>query len=111
MKKLNLFQSFDFVSWQKGKEFKIQSAKFNEKKGCVSLDVIITADKTDYGDPSISNVYERFKVHCVNDVSEDDIKKYHVMDTITFVRVGRCTVWGDYGNQLSVEAELEVVKK
>jgi len=47
MKKLNLFQKFDFANWQKGKKFMIQGVKYNEKKGCVSLDVIIVEDNTD----------------------------------------------------------------
>ena len=64
MKKLNLFQQFNFNAWQTGKQFMIQSIKYNEKKGCVSLDVIITEDQTDYGDASVSNIFEKFKVHC-----------------------------------------------
>ena len=65
MRKLNLFLKFDFVGWQNGKEFMIQNVKYNEKRACVSLDVIITEDKTDYGDPTISNIFEKFKVHCI----------------------------------------------
>lgn len=58
MKKLNLFQKFDFVAWQKGKAFMVQGIRRNEKKGCVSLDVIIVEDNTDYGDDSVSNLFE-----------------------------------------------------
>lgn len=110
MKKLNLFQKFDFISWQNGKEFMVQGVKYNDKKGCVSLDVIITEDSTDYGDSTVSNIYEKFKVHCIKDVNEADVNKYHIKDTIQFKNIGKCSVWGDYSSQLSVEAVIEVVK-
>ena len=110
MKKLSLFQQFNFNAWQKGKRFMIQGVKFNEKRGCVSLDVIIIEDKTDYGDKSISNIFEKFKVHLVREVNETDVEKYHVSDTIIFKTIGKCSVWGDFGSQLSVEAVVEVVK-
>lgn len=109
MHKLSLFQKFDFTSWQKGKQFMIQGIKYNEKKGCVSLDVIITEDETDYGDESVTNLFEKFKVHCVMDKDETDVDKYSVRDIITFNSVGKCTVWGDYASQLSIEAIVEVV--
>lgn len=44
MYKLSMFQKFDFASWQKDKSFMIQGVKYNAKKGCVSLDVVITED-------------------------------------------------------------------
>lgn len=109
MKKLNLFQQFNFAAWQTGKTFMIQGIKYNEKKGCVSLDVIITEDNTDYGDPTVSNIYEKFKVHCIKDNEEDDVGKYKIRDTIIFKNIGKCTVWGDYSTNLSVEAIVEVV--
>lgn len=111
MKKLNLFQKFDFAAWQNGKAFMIQGIKYNEKKGCVSLDVIIIEDNTDYGDKSVSNLFEKFKVHCIQDVNEDDIEKYNIRDQIQFISIGKCSVWGDYASQLSVEAVVKVVKK
>lgn len=111
MKKLSMFQVFDFASWQKGKSFMVQSAKFNEKKGCVSLDVVIVEDRTNYGDPSISNDYEKFKVHCIQDTNEGAVAKYHAKDMIRFTNIGKCSVWGDYGSNLSVEAVVEVMAK
>ena len=110
MRKLPQFMNFDFVSWQNGKEFMVQGVKYNDKRGCVSLDVVITADNTDYGDPTVSNVFEKFKVHCIKDVKEADVAKYHIMDKIQFKNIGKCSVWGDYSSQLSVEAIVEVVK-
>ncbi|MCH5270856.1 MAG: hypothetical protein J1E83_08915 [Lachnospiraceae bacterium] len=111
MKKLNLFQKFDFAAWQKGKAFMVQGIRYNEKKGCVSLDVIIVEDNTNYGDASVSNLFEKFKVHCIKDTDDDDTEKYQIRDMIRFTSVGKCTVWGDYASQLSVEAVVEVVKQ
>ena len=111
MKKLNMFQKFDFASWQKGKQFMIAGVKYNEKKDCVSLDVIITEDNTDYGDDSVTNLYEKFKVHLITETEMQDTDKYKAKDIIVFKRVGKCSVWGDYSTQLSIEAEVEVVEK
>ncbi len=111
MKKLNMFQKFDFVAWQKGKKFMISAVKYNEKKDCVSLDVIITEDNTDYGDNTVTNLYEKFKVHLISETDMEDVDKYAVKSNIIFKRVGKCTVWGDYSTQLSVEAEVEVVEQ
>jgi len=110
MYKLNLFQKFDFAAWQKDKSFMIQGVKWNAKKGCVSLDVVITEDYTDYDDTTVSNIFEKFKVHCIKDTDEDDVNKYNVRDKIIFESVGKATVWGDYASQLSVEAIVEVVE-
>lgn len=110
MYKLSMFQKFDFASWQKDKSFMIQGVKYNEKKGCVSLDVVITEDYTDYGDTTISNIFNHFKAHLVREVDNEDVEKYHVQDKIAFVSVGKCTVWGPYQNELSVEAEIEVLE-
>lgn len=111
MKKLSMFQASDFASWQKGKSFMVQSARYNDKKGCVSLDVVIVEDKTDYGDPSVSNVFEKFRVHCIQDTNENAVSKYHAKDMIRFTSIGKCSVWGDYGSNLSVEAVVEVMAK
>ena len=110
MKKLNMFQQFNFGAWSNDKQFIIQGIKYNEKKGCVSLDVIITEDNTDYGDDSVSNLFEKFKVHLIKETDEDDVEKYHVKDKIIFKQIGKCSVWGDYASNLSVEAVIAVVE-
>ena len=110
MKKLNQFLQFNFIAWQKGKKFMISGVKYNEKKDCVSLDVVIVEDNTDYGDDTVTNMYEKFKVHLINETDMEDADKYAVKDIIAFKKIGKCTVWGDFGSQLSVEAEVEVVE-
>lgn len=59
MKKLNAFQKFDFNAWHTGKKFMVTGVKYNEKKGCVTLDVVITEDKTDYQKIAISMVLSK----------------------------------------------------
>ncbi|MBQ4232318.1 MAG: hypothetical protein II699_03485 [Lachnospiraceae bacterium] len=110
MKKLNQFQQFNFAAWQTGKKFMVSGVKYNEKKDCVSLDVVIVEDNTDYGDDSVTNVYEKFKVHLINETNMEDADNYSVKDIIIFKKIGKCTVWGDFASQLSVEAEVEVVE-
>ena len=109
MKKLNLFNEFKFGAWAQGKEFTITSSKFNSNKNCVSLDIVITKDETDYGDSNISNLYEKFKVHCVNDTNESDVSKYPVGKPIVFKQIGKCSIYGDYNSNLSVEAVVQVI--
>ena len=111
MKKLNMFQKFDFVAWQSGKKFMVATVRYNEKRGCVTLSVAITEDKTDYGDKGISNIFEKFNVHCIQDILESDVDKYSVGDSIIFKNIGKCSVYGEYNSQLSVEAIVEVAKK
>lgn len=108
MYKLSMFQKFDFAGFAKDKSFMIQGVKYNQKKGCVTLSVIILEDYTDYGDTTISNIFEKFNVHLIKEVNETDVDKYHVQDRINFISIGKCSVWGDYKNQLTVEAEVEV---
>lgn len=110
MMKLSLFQKFDFASFAAGKVFMIQSVKYNTKRGCVTLDVVVVEDSTNYGDASVSNLYEKFKAHLIKDTEEADIEKYQPKDIIQFKQIGKCTVWGDYNSNLSVEAVVEVVK-
>lgn len=110
MKRLNMFLKFDFAKWQEGKRFVIQSVKYNASKGCVSLDVIIVEDHTDYEDLSVSNLYEKFKVHCIRDKNVNQVDKYYPHEEIEFVSIGKCSVWGDYNSNLSVEAEVQEVK-
>ena len=82
MKKLNQFQQFNFAAWQTGKKFMVSGVKYNEK----------------------------FKVHLINETNMEDADNYSVKDIIIFKKIGKCTVWGDFASQLSVEAEVEVVE-
>lgn len=110
MKKLGMFQKFDFVAWQTGKKFMVASVRYNERRGCVTLSIAITEDKTDYGDKGISNVFEKFNVHLPKDTNENDVNKYAVGDNIIFKSIGKCAVFGEFNSNLSVEAVVEVVK-
>lgn len=102
MRKLNNYMNFDFAKFQEGKTFIIQNSKFNENKGCVTLSVVITED------PTGENLFEKFFVHCVNDTSESFLSKYTIGDPVVFKKIGKCTPWGDYNSNLSVEAVVEV---
>ncbi len=105
-RKLPLFQNFDFGAFQAGKRFVVQSVKYNEKRGCVTVTIVIIEDHTNYGDPSINNLYEKFSAHLINEKEESAVNKFKTGDEVIFKSIGRCTVWGDYSSQLSVEAEI-----
>lgn len=80
-------------------------------KSCLNLDVVITKDNTNYGDPTVSNVFEKFKIHCIQDMHENDVEKCQSRNVIKFISVGKYSVWGDYIRNSSVEAVVGVVKK
>ncbi|MBR2674493.1 MAG: hypothetical protein IKE52_03435 [Mogibacterium sp.] len=102
MRKLNNYMNFDFARFQDGKTFVIQNARFNDKKDCVTISVVITEDQSN------ENLFEKFYVHCVNDTDEKLVDNYPVGSKIVFKKIGKCTPWGDYNSNLSVEAIVEV---
>ena len=104
MRKLNQYMSFNFAEFQAGKEFAVQSARWNENKECVTLNVVITKD--DSGE----NLFEKFYAHLVQDTNPDKVADYPAQAKIVFEQIGKCTPWGDYNSNLSVEAVVKVVK-
>lgn len=67
-----------------------------EKKG-TRVEVAIMRDKTDYGDPGISNLLEKFSIKIPREVH---VPAGAIVEPID----GKGTVYGDYRNQLSVTA-------
>jgi len=110
MRKLSLFLQFDFGKFIGSKKCIITNVKFNEKRGCVSLEITIVEDNTDYGDASISNLYEKFQFHCINDTNPEDINKYPIHKNVVFKTFNKAVVYGEYMNMLSVSGEAMVVK-
>ena len=102
MKKLSNYNNFDFNRFAQGKEFVIANSRFNENKGCVSLEVLIMKDA------SGENLYEKFKTHLVQETTEKAVEKYPIGSRIQFKQVGKCSVYGEYNANLSVEAIVEV---
>lgn len=75
MKKLDLFRNFDWKAFSEGKTFACTGVKFSERKQMVTADVVIITDKTDYGDETVSNLFEKFKVSIPGTV-ETDVSRY-----------------------------------
>ena len=48
-------------------------------------------------------------MHCVNDTNESDVSKYPVGKPIVFKQIGKCSIYGDYNSNLSVEAVVQVI--
>ena len=111
MKRLSMFNKFQFNEFNKGKKYQITGVRYNEKRNCITIDIVIVEeDSSIYGDVTVSNLYEKFKVHCIQDTSESDIGKYSIGQMIVFKNIGKCSVYGSYNDQLSVEAIVEVAK-
>lgn len=112
MKKLSLFRSFDWETFAKDKTFACTGVKFNETKQMISCDVVIIADKTDYGDPTISNAFEKFKVS-IPGTTESDVNKYATLmnQACIITNVQKVSVYGEYQDKLSVVANLNKAKE
>lgn len=104
MRKLSSYQKFDFNAFQQGKDFIIANSKYNESKDCITLDVAIVKDASN------ENLFEKFKVHCIQDKSEADLEKYPVGAKVQFKQVGKVAIYGEFNSNLSLEAIVEVIK-
>lgn len=113
LKKLNRFLYFDSDYFFEGKRFKTVGKQNwveykTQKTIGTKVEVVIFADKTDYGCEDgevVSNIYEKlvFKVPKEIDVPMDvEIKPLNSV----------CTIYGDYRNQLSIVCDdIEIVGK
>lgn len=110
MKKINLFRSFDYAGFFKDKKLAITAVKWNENKNMITCDIAIVYDGTDYGDVNVSNLYEKFKVS-IPQSKQDDISKYVPGKEVALNNVYKATVYGEYGNELSIEGTLAYVKE
>lgn len=111
MKKLSMFNKFDWEAFAKGKKFMAIGCRewrdydTQEKKG-IKLDFLIVEDKTDYGiqkdEEMATNVWEKgtFKIP----------KDIEIPENVQIVPKGvKATVYGEFRNQLSIEAEDIVI--
>lgn len=92
-----------------GKELEIARVKIN-KDGLVVLELAITKDDTDYGDPSVSNIYEKFNFVITNS-NEKDLNKYPLRKKVKIVKVDKATVYGEYQNNLSISGAINIVNE
>ena len=121
LKKLRYFEYFDEESFFDGKRFKVVGKQawtdYKTKKIIgTKLEVAIFVDKTDYGCEDgevVSNIYEKlvFKVPKDIDISmEVEVKPVNAICQMC-IR-DRCTIYGDYRNQLSIVCDdIEIVGK
>lgn len=109
MKKLNMFSTFDWESFAKGKRFSSVSKQewkdfSTEKHKGTKVEAVIIQDNTDYGTQTgeITNLYEKltFKVpHDIDIPLNVEIRPKNVT----------AMIYGDYRNQLSALAEDIIV--
>lgn len=103
MKKLILFLAFLWEQFAAGKEFMVISClpwmgKDDSVLG-TRVETVITKDETDYGDPDVTNRYEKV----VFKVPKPDLKV--PVNSIVVPVNPTAKVWGEYRNQLSVQAD------
>ena len=103
--KLKDYFIFDAKTFVNGKEFVIKKSRFNEERGCVALTVTIIKD-----DDESKNLFESFFVKLVQETNPDSLNKYPIGAQIVFEQIGKATQFGQYQEQLSIEAVVKVVK-
>lgn len=113
MKKLNKFQSFNWEAFAKGKTFMATGCKpwidfDSQKNQGTKVGYIIIEDKTDYGlqeGEDVSNVWEKGVIKIRKDINIPE-------KSIVQLKGVRASVYGEYRNQLSIEAdEIVVISK
>jgi len=107
MKKLNLFTKFLWEDFAKGKRFICigctpwRDFDHDEVLG-TKVETAIIEDTTSYGDPEVTNLYEKISFKVGKDLKipiNTEVKPKGVV----------ATVYGDYRNQLSCTAEDVII--
>ena len=93
-----------------GKELTIAGAKWNENKDMVTVSVAITQDKTKYDKPETTNLYEKFNIS-VPQTKKEDLGKFALGQKIRITKVSKATVYGDYNNNLSMVADINIINE
>ncbi len=114
MKKLNKFISFDWEAFSKGKTFMVTECRpwldYDSKKVLgTKVGFIIIEDKTDYdvseGEATVSNVWEKGVIKIRKEINIPEKSTIQAKGVIA-------SVYGEYRNQLSIEAEeIAVIRK
>ncbi|MGQ3449908.1 hypothetical protein ACTP3E_10270 [Streptococcus pneumoniae] len=114
MKGLKHFLQFDLDGFLKDKEVTFLDAKpyYNYKDGKVTeellgmkLECVITQDNTNYNNQDFNNEYEKITVKVAG------VEKVNINRGAKIKIQGKAKVWGDYSQNLSIEAtNVQVVK-
>ena len=77
----------------------------------VVVEMAILSDKTDYGDSSISNVFEKFNVS-IPGTTQAELNNYVAImnQQCRITNVQKVSVYGDYSNMISVVGFIQPVK-
>ena len=102
LKKLKKGLKFDAVWFFRGKTLTATASRpwvdFDSKEELgTKVDVVITKDTTDYGDPAISNLFEKLTIKVARKIEVP-------VGSIVMPVDPECTVYGTYGENLSVKA-------
>ena len=108
MKKLNVFVKFDWRAFSSGKIFTATgTSPWKDQQGNVigtRIETAITRDNTDYGDTTVSNLYEKVTIKVPTPGVIIPIGA--IVEPVS----ATATVYGEYRNLLSVKAaEIKVV--
>ncbi len=112
MKKLRNFLKFDSNAFLKDKTLMYLEGKIQDDdhfKGA-KITTLIIDDRTDYGDDSISNQYEKLSIKVPN-ANEDYLRQFKRNEEVRVIDVSEGKVWGDYGNNLTITGKLIKINK
>lgn len=107
LKKLKNFTEFKVNDFLKDKSLVFLSGKVvaTEKFQGVQMEVMIQEDRTDYGNPNITNEFERFNVR-VKGADEGFLQTFVRKQSIKITDVSSSIVYGDYSEHLLLTGKV-----
>lgn len=112
MKQLSRFEKFNTSAFLEGKELVVAGTKYknDEKFKGIVLTVLITSDKTTYGDVTGLNMYEKFTVKVTSAEEKQMANMLHKKLKINVNQNTKGMVWGDYKQNLVITTDLNSIK-
>lgn len=95
LKQLKSYMDFNHAEFLKGKTTVLISIKFDDKKSELKGEMVILKDDTG------ANEYAKIGFHIPNK-SALDLSKYELKKPYKFVGIEKCSVYGDFSDNLSI---------
>lgn len=107
LKKLKNFTEFKSNEFLKDKSLVFLSGKVvaTEKFEGVQMEVMISDDRTDYGNDAITNEFERFNVR-IKGADEAYLNSFVRKQPIRIAEVTNAVIYGDYSEHLLLTAKV-----
>lgn len=116
MKKLRMFEEFNYSNFFKGKKLLLNGLEEKENdfyKGYVA-EIVIVEDKTDYNGETGLNNYEKFQMKLPT-LSAGEAKQFKLNQIVKIIEVSKATCYKKQGDNftdyLSIEGKIAPVQQ